>query len=227
MPETVRRPCPACATEEMRVSALGAIEIDLCPKCHGAWFDGGELTAAVEGPRVARLLATARGGVSRCWSCRTETSAAACPACGAGQLACPECGRNGLVAIEEAGVEVDVCNPCGGFWFDGQEFEAVAGRPLADIARAANPRATAAAVQDNRIDCSLCDRRIRRAHAFREGEDLYCGSCAPPGSSMLEVDLSAMRRNDSSSHADEYYDDNIQDLGGLLRTVFGWFTTRY
>ena len=34
--------CPRCS-EKMVTDRVGDVELDLCPKCKGVWFDGGEL----------------------------------------------------------------------------------------------------------------------------------------------------------------------------------------
>lgn len=37
-----KRPCPMCKTAMDKSIVLNII-VDKCPKCHGAWLDGGEL----------------------------------------------------------------------------------------------------------------------------------------------------------------------------------------
>ncbi len=50
------RPCPTCAGETHH-GVLGALSLDLCLACAGAWFDFGELQSLIQaGPDVVRRL---------------------------------------------------------------------------------------------------------------------------------------------------------------------------
>lgn len=222
MRHAITRPCPACGNAQMQIVPVRMVEIDVCPNCEGAWFDGGELTAVLEGPRVGRLLATARAGASTCWSCKSPVRESDCTNCGAGQLACPECGRNGLVTVEEDGVELDVCVPCGGFWFDKGELEAIAGEKSPNLATVVGSPAPAAPGESNRVTCAECGRHIRRAHAFREGRDTYCGSCAPAGASQLEVDIQSLRKKAPLFGETTYGHYHSPESGSFLLSILGW-----
>ena len=43
----VQRPCPSCGGSLHQVSA-GQVQLEHCPKCHGLWFDHGELRVVYE-----------------------------------------------------------------------------------------------------------------------------------------------------------------------------------
>ena len=98
--------CPRCwvKMEKEKLKVFGPnIEVDVCPKCSGTWFDPGELSRAI-GKKLGDYL-TKRIGT------KTES-----------QLVCPRCG--GLMDLEYAEeVEVDSCIECGGAWLDPGELE--------------------------------------------------------------------------------------------------------
>lgn len=59
--------CPRCATPRLHTRRVRGLELDLCPVCHGVWFDRGELdrlTALL--PVYAAGLGGSRG--ERSWS---------------------------------------------------------------------------------------------------------------------------------------------------------------
>jgi len=77
--------------------------IDECPKCHGTWFDRGELRLVTNDRAIEALIkdyATTAPNPIQCVRDRTPM-------------------RKRTIAD----VEIDVCQKCGGFWVDGGELE--------------------------------------------------------------------------------------------------------
>ena len=108
--------CPRCRKpmQVERVPQLGPdVEIDVCKKCGGSWYDRGELEKTVVNRKMATILAEPpiRGVVS--------------------PIPCPRCGGR-MRTRQEWGVEVDVCTKCDGVWLDHGEDEAL--RAQADAA---------------------------------------------------------------------------------------------
>jgi len=100
-----RRYCPKCGTG-MYPLEIENVQVDLCPKCRGMWFDAGELSRAMglmfSDRPWAQSLATA-----------TRTSHP-CPACSA-----PLYERQ----LEKgSGIMVDQCLKCKGLYLDRDEF---------------------------------------------------------------------------------------------------------
>lgn len=90
-----------------KVAQLGPdVEIDVCRRCGGSWYDRGELERTVVNRRMAAILAEPpiRGVMS--------------------PMACPRCGGR-MRTRQEWGVEVDVCTSCEGVWLDRGEDEAL------------------------------------------------------------------------------------------------------
>lgn len=111
--------CPRCGIplKEETVQRLGPdVQIDVCTKCMGTWYDRGELAAVIKDRKIANAL--------------TEE-----PIKGImGPMACPRCGGRMRVR-EEWGVEVDVCTSCKGVWLDLEEtktLEAKVAKALED-----------------------------------------------------------------------------------------------
>lgn len=98
--------CPKCDHETLvKTEELGKIPLDVCPGCHGIFFDKGELEA---------LLKQSQGEVPAGFgliSPKPDT------------IDCPRCkvkmSRGGLV---NPMLLVDKCDSCGGIWLDPREL---------------------------------------------------------------------------------------------------------
>lgn len=114
------RPCPRCRQplQSERIALAGPVELDRCTKCHGIFFDPGELEAVLESPGAAgteidleRLDAIVREETPGN-DYRDVT-----------YVPCPDCGelmhRKSYGA--RAGVIVDRCT-LHGVWLDGGEL---------------------------------------------------------------------------------------------------------
>lgn len=99
--------CPRCGTVELKRARTkaGAMELDICPKCHGYWFDKGELEQLLQAP--ARKLRP-RG--------RSQSTRLDCPACG---------GPMREFLYPRTFVAIDRCWRCHGIWLDAGEFKEI------------------------------------------------------------------------------------------------------
>lgn len=98
--------CPKCDSETLvKTEELGNIPLDVCPGCHGIWFDKGELEA---------LLRQSQGDVGAGFELISPKP---------DMLGCPRCkskmSRGGLV---NPLLVVDKCEACGGVWLDPREL---------------------------------------------------------------------------------------------------------
>ncbi len=101
--------CPRCwvAMTKQEVEVRGPnVIIDVCPKCHGVWFDNNELKKILGDRKLANFLTKHIGTQSK------------------SKLVCPRCGW--LMDLEYAEeVEIDVCLNCNGAWLDLGELESL------------------------------------------------------------------------------------------------------
>ena len=99
--------CPKCwvKMDVKEIEVFGPnVSIDACPKCHGIWLDGGELSRLLGDRKLTSYLTKDIGTKAR------------------SPLICPRC-RN-LMDFEKAGdVETEVCLTCHGVWFDAGELD--------------------------------------------------------------------------------------------------------
>jgi len=92
----------------------GDFRLDICPTCHGAWFDQGEVTKASGDQDIERLIVM---------GAKTPTG-----------LTCPNCAAK-MSSRGVGTVRVDACTKCRGVWFDAGELKEAArtlGGGLAD-----------------------------------------------------------------------------------------------
>jgi len=99
--------CPRCwvAMKKQEVDVLGPnVIMDICPRCHGTWFDNDELKKILGDRKLADYLTKHIG---------TQSDS---------KLVCPRCG--GLMDLEYAeDVEIDVCLNYNGAWLDYGELD--------------------------------------------------------------------------------------------------------
>jgi len=108
--------CPVDGGELERIAFQG-IEVDVCKKCGGIWFDRGELDdvmreAAAQPQSVARLDPKA-GAAARPTPHR--------------ELVCPRCQKPMIPEVfgKVSSIELDRCPQCSGQWADGGELFAL------------------------------------------------------------------------------------------------------
>ncbi|RKG82646.1 TFIIB-type zinc ribbon-containing protein [Corallococcus terminator] len=118
------RSCPVCPSQPLNVVQASDVDVDICPRCHGLFFDRGELERFPDRPSLKPLMGTARNAASRCRAGGhlVPRSLANCATCRSEPVACPGCGaRLGLVSARVC--TVDLCVQCGGAWLDAGKFE--------------------------------------------------------------------------------------------------------
>ncbi|HEU4522876.1 MAG TPA: zf-TFIIB domain-containing protein [Thermoanaerobaculia bacterium] len=99
--------CPKCAVSLVRKRFKERpTDVDFCQKCHGIWFDDGELSSILRVP--ARHLAP---------PANPRPSALLCPRCEKQLLLFP---YPGTLTI------IDGCGTCRGVWLDGGEYQELA-----------------------------------------------------------------------------------------------------
>jgi Zn-finger nucleic acid-binding protein len=105
--------CPACRSD-MIVVEHKKIELDYCPKCHGVWFDSGELELFLESIKLenpGRFV----GNAFNAPEAETTEKRRRCPICGR---------RMKKTAVgDRPRVLIDVCPKEHGLWFDGGEVD--------------------------------------------------------------------------------------------------------
>ena len=108
------RLCPVCQTA-MTTAPLGSVQIDECPRGHGAWFEDQELRIAKDeaDPDLSWMD-------FEIWKHPDRF------ALGTSRLACPDC-KTPLVQVQytDTPVTIDCCPSCHGIWLDKGEFPRV------------------------------------------------------------------------------------------------------
>lgn len=97
--------CPDCVGELSAIEAAG-VELDVCVRCDGAWFDRGELDAFVARSQTAGMPQS--GG--RVFKPHADGEPARCPSCESESL------RMGTVESKRGGR----CAGCRGVWISGR-----------------------------------------------------------------------------------------------------------
>lgn len=157
------------------------------------------------------------GKKGRCKGCKEALPASPnvgeCYKCGHVVPRCPECANTPLVIGNFQGVNLDVCPRCHGIFFDAGELQLLlrGTGPVAYAAQDALNRARRERQEEERrsrgragefgdsdesldedgphktYECVKCQKILQYEHAFVEGNDHYCGSCASPLASPLYV----------------------------------------
>lgn len=120
------------------------VEVDVCRRCQGMWFDGGKLERFPDRPSVRRFLPAARQAASRCRKLGhlVPRSLAACASCRSAPVGCPACGSR-LSLVVTSACAIDVCVHCEGVWLDAGELELLHGVEGPAPAPKAAPRVAA------------------------------------------------------------------------------------
>ncbi len=148
--------CPVCR-EPLIVAEREGIELDVCPWCHGLWFDAGELALLAE--KLGRTLAAPEGAPLE-----------AAPASEKPRL-CPRCDKamDKVALGTRPKVLLDRC-ASHGLWFDHGELGSLVGQ-LSAVRRLASRGGDDVHGRD--------DRRLRRAANRR------CGGTRRGGQAMI------------------------------------------
>ncbi|RKH05237.1 hypothetical protein D7V97_24280 [Corallococcus sp. CA053C] len=120
------RSCPVCPSQPLNAVQASDVEVDLCPRCHGLYFDRGELERFPDRPSLKPLQAAAKQAPSRCrkGGHLVPRALAHCATCRSEPLGCPGCGAR-LALVSARVCTVDLCTQCGGTWLDAGKFEAL------------------------------------------------------------------------------------------------------
>jgi Zn-finger nucleic acid-binding protein len=120
--------CPVCKVPAIVVE-YDEIELDYCTRCHGVWFDAGELELLLEaaglgstGTFLESVLGAEAAGVAE--------KKRRCPICNLKM-------KKSFIDRQDGKV-VDICPDEHGIWFDGGELEHLLGS-LAGEKHAGNP----------------------------------------------------------------------------------------
>jgi len=100
--------CPKCYDRLLyrRETNVRGVNIDICPKCRGIWFDMNEL-ASVLGDRAEKIEKIPLGAVIQDHSC-------------------PKCdGEMHMFCYPDTMTVVDMCESCLGFWLDDKEWKEI------------------------------------------------------------------------------------------------------
>jgi len=101
--------CPTCKSD-MIVVEHNRIELDYCGKCHGVWFDAGELELLL-GSLGLDSASPFLSSILEAEEAKTDEK----------KRRCPLCRRKMKKANLETKVLVDLCPQGEGIWFDGSE----------------------------------------------------------------------------------------------------------
>ncbi len=105
--------CPSCKND-MIVVEYDQIELDYCAKCHGVWFDTGELELLL-GSLGLDSASPFLNGILETEEAKTDEKKRRCPLC-----------RQKMKKVNlETKVLVDLCPQGEGIWFDGGEVGAL------------------------------------------------------------------------------------------------------
>ncbi|TWU04700.1 TFIIB-type zinc ribbon-containing protein [Stieleria varia] len=99
--------CPECSTEKLVTKSLrpSKVAIDVCPSCHGAWFDADEM------PDVLSVATADLAPPSD-----SRPSLRMCP---------KGCHRMRAFHYPQTDVLIDMCPQCKGLWLDHGEFSEI------------------------------------------------------------------------------------------------------
>jgi len=106
--------CPACKKIHMRaqVDPESCLEIDMCPKCYGIWFDPEELAKFFKSSTLkTKFLLTEDVAPPQSVGYVISTKARVCPRC-----------RTAMAEKLFGDVSVDICRECRGIWLDDGEL---------------------------------------------------------------------------------------------------------
>ncbi len=104
--------CPSCKSD-MIVVEHKKIELDYCPKCHGVWFDSGELELFLESSNLEKPEQFV-GNMLNSPEPKTSEKSRKCPICSQRMKK--------TIIGEKSSILIDVCRKGDGLWFDGGEM---------------------------------------------------------------------------------------------------------
>ncbi|RKG68480.1 hypothetical protein D7W79_34070 [Corallococcus exercitus] len=205
------RSCPVCPSQTLNAIQASDVEVDVCPRCDGMYFDRGELERFPDRPSLKPLVNAAKQAASRCrkGGHLIPRALALCATCDGEPVGCPGCGAR-LALVNARVCNVDLCTHCGGTWLDAGKFEALENAivtppkaaPVSkgwEVAPATDggadpwrgPGATAALPPSDSptgglgvrspLACVHCGIQVSVVHAHAFNGDIYCGEHRPKG----------------------------------------------
>ncbi|HMO52843.1 MAG TPA: zf-TFIIB domain-containing protein [Kiritimatiellia bacterium] len=105
--------CVRCKST-MRKVPRDNVLVDRCPECGGIWLDAGELEMLESGVGHDRAVLLHQARKEIMLEAKRLVSVVGM---------CPKCERDRLQVVKRRGVELDVCDDCGGIFFDEHELE--------------------------------------------------------------------------------------------------------
>ncbi|MBN8232400.1 zf-TFIIB domain-containing protein [Corallococcus macrosporus] len=240
------RSCPVCPSQPLNVVQASDVEVDVCPRCDGMYFDRGELERFPDRPSLKPLVNAAKQAASRCrkGGHLIPRARALCATCDGEPVGCPGCGAR-LALVNARVCNVDLCTHCGGTWLDAGKFEALENAtvtapkaaPVAkgwEVAPATDggadpwkaPGATAALPPSDSptgglgvrspLACVQCGIQVSVVHAHAFNGDLYCGEHRPKGA----VSGASLPRSRDPSTLPSFDASDGVDLADLVIWLF-------
>lgn len=98
----------------MEQEQIGGVRIDRCPRCGGIWLDKGELESVIRSAGAQAVHSEVDIGAATGAKSRERV----------GHIKCPRDGKDLRIKRhdEQAHVEVDLCDSCGGAFLDAGEL---------------------------------------------------------------------------------------------------------
>ncbi|MEJ2482233.1 MAG: MFS transporter, partial [Gemmatimonadota bacterium] len=112
--------CPKCRSDMQQLDVDGTV-IDRCPRCHGLWFDAGEMET-LRDKETAEAIDTGSARRGRRFD-------------NIDQYRCPRCGgvMARVVDPQQRHIGYETCTQCGGSYFDAGEFRDLSQLTLSDV----------------------------------------------------------------------------------------------
>jgi PAT family beta-lactamase induction signal transducer AmpG len=112
--------CPKCRSDMLQLDVDGTV-IDRCNRCHGIWFDAGEMEA-LRDKDIAKAVDTGSARQGKIFD-RIE------------DYRCPRCGGHMTRVVDEQQRHIgyETCNDCSGSYFDAGEFRDLSQLTLSDV----------------------------------------------------------------------------------------------
>jgi len=112
--------CPKCRSDMLQLDVDGTV-IDRCDRCHGIWFDAGEMEV-LRDKGIAKAIDIGSAKQGQIFD-RIE------------DYRCPRCGGHMTRVVDEQQRHIgyETCNDCSGSYFDAGEFRDLSQLTLSDV----------------------------------------------------------------------------------------------
>lgn len=205
------RECPLCPSVPLRAVHAQGLEVELCPRCEGLWFERAQLALFNDRALARSFLTAARMAPARCrkQGHLVPRAMAACATCKSLPVSCPSC-KDRLALVTTPSCAVDLCLSCEGIWLDHGELALLqqdpspskkakapaapggwdlpeAHLPAQDLwkapgsEQALEPPSSSRFNSRTSLQCRHCATELLVRDAWAFDGDLYCGNCRPEG----------------------------------------------